>query len=109
MASKVVDQAAVDTTMNMPLLPRPTSYAWLAGPIVGGLAAIALVAGAVWFLVDRQRQRTQVDACYVDGRGESICRNKTGDKALQHHTLTSLCLVLVQPFELSKHPGTTRR
>ncbi|KAL4864096.1 hypothetical protein BDV12DRAFT_17146 [Aspergillus spectabilis] len=48
-----------------------SSKAWIAGPVVGGLVGVALIAGAIWFLVKRRRQRPVGSATPVAELGDN--------------------------------------
>lgn len=39
---------------------RQQHYAWLAGPVIGGIAALAVVAGTAWLVVRRRRSSSVV-------------------------------------------------
>ncbi|KAL2824241.1 hypothetical protein BDW59DRAFT_162577 [Aspergillus cavernicola] len=53
-----------------------SSKAWIAGPVVGGLVGLVLIAGAVWFWLRRRRRQTpekpagdEAQVAELDGKG----------------------------------------
>lgn len=60
-ASKQVNLAAITALLNQLATKPPeaapaTDHAWVAGPVIGGVAGAALLAGVVWYLVKRNQQ-----------------------------------------------------
>jgi hypothetical protein len=84
-AAKEVDTTAIAALLSLLDIADPASkptpnYAWVAGPVVGGVAGIALIAAAVWFLCKR-RQAARIPVSFsAAGTDAAVRIHRVADK-----------------------------
>jgi len=83
-AAKEVNTAAIAALMSQlgimdPAEPEP-NYAWIAGPVVGGVAAAALLAGVVWFLYKKNAAAQPAAAFSTAGTDAAARIRRVADK-----------------------------
>jgi hypothetical protein len=84
-AAKEVDTTAIAALLSLLDIADPASkptpnYGWVAGPVVGGVAGVALIAAAVWFLCKR-RQAARIPVSFsAAGTDAAVRVRRVADK-----------------------------
>ena len=82
--AKQVDAAALAAVMDLlsvadPVAPPQPNYAWIAGPVVGGVAGAVILAGIIWWL-HRRNSALPVPAFNAAGTDAAARVRRVADK-----------------------------
>lgn len=83
--SREVDTAALAALLELlavesPVPPQKHNYAWVAGPVIGGVAGLAAIIVGAWFLRRRRQRAAEPNGFSVAGTDAAVRIRRHADK-----------------------------